>query len=93
MQEKNAHLQGQLIENHRVEERTRNELEACRLKSVAAEKEKNRAEMEKKWSEEKCLEAYNQVDEHKKEAGEANRQLREVEVEVCEGAWLKYNFM
>ena len=69
-----------------MEETTRTELEACRLKSIAAEKEKNRAEMEKKHAEEKRLEAYNQVDEHKKEAGEANRQLREVE--VCEGAWL-----
>ena len=80
MQESNVHLQGQLTESHRVEDRTRNELEACRLKSFAAEKEKNRAEMEKKHAEEKCLKAYNQVDK-----------LREVE--VCEGAWLNYKFM
>ena len=86
VQERNVRLQGQLTESHRVEERTRNELQACRLKSVAAEKEKNRAEMEKKHAEQKRLEAYNQVDEHKKEAGEMNRQLHEVE--VCEGAWL-----
>ena len=92
MQEKNTHLQGQLTESHRVEEMTRNELKACRLKSVAAEAEKNRAEMEKKRAhhlfciEKNCPEAYNQVAEHKEEPGETNRQL--CEMEVCEDAWL-----
>ena len=65
MQVRNAELQGQLTESHRVEETTRNELEACRLKNVAAEKVKNRAEMEKRHADKKRLEAYNQVDEHK----------------------------
>ena len=75
VQERIAHLQGQVTENHRVEEIARNELEGCRLKCFAAEAEKNRAE-------EKCLEAYNQVDKHIKEAEDAKRQLHEMK--VCE---------
>ena len=62
MQKRNAHLQGQLAENHRVEEANRNELEAARLQRFAADAEKKWAEMEKKQTEEKCLEAYHQLD-------------------------------
>ena len=62
VQERNAHLQGQLAENHRVEEANRNELEAARLQRFAADAKKKRAEEEKKQTEEKCLEAYRQLD-------------------------------
>ena len=75
VQERIAHLQGQLTENHRVEEMTRNELEAYKLKTSVAEAEKKRAE-------EKRLEAYNQVDKHMKECEDTKRQLHEMR--VCE---------
>ena len=65
-----------------MEEMTRNELEASRSKKSAAEEEKKQAK-------DKCLEAYKQADKHLKDAEEAKKQLHKVE--VCEGAWLKFN--
>ena len=55
VQKENVHLQGQLAENHRMEDVNRNELEAARLKTIAAVNEKARAE-------EQCLEACRQMD-------------------------------
>lgn len=68
MQETNHHLQGQLIEKHRIEEMNRKELDIARQQKFAAD-------VEKKKSEEKCLEAHEKLEEGKKQL---------CEVEVCE---------
>ena len=82
MQEKNAHLQGQLLEKQSAMEMTSKELDAARLQRFAADKAKIRAEADIKWTENKCIDAYDQMDNLRKEAAEATKQLNESK--VCE---------
>ena len=84
VQERNAHLDGQLTENHRVEENKENELEAARNYWVAAEKRKEVAEAGLVEAKKKNLEACNQVGSLTEELGKAKGQLSELK--VCEEA-------
>ena len=80
MQERNTHLHGQLTENHRVEEKKENELEAARNFWIAAEKRKEVAEAGLVEAKKTNLEACNQVCSLTEELGKVKGQLSELKV-------------
>lgn len=84
VQERNAHLHGQLTENHRAEEIKKNELEAARNYWIAAEKRKEAAEAGLVEAKKENLEACNQVASLTEELGKTKGQLSELK--VCEEA-------
>ena len=71
----------QLTASHKAQEiSNRNELEAARLQKFAAHEAKIKAEAEKKWVEEKCLKAYEDMDILRNKTAEAEKQVIELEV-------------
>ena len=77
IQERNAHLHGQLTENHRVEAINRNELEAARQHRFAAEEGKKEADALLVEAKQK---ACHQVGSLTDELGKAKGQLSELKV-------------